>query len=65
MMNETLKKILAVLLISFMIVLTMMYVKRMPPVMKIAALAIDAVAFYWAYTILKTKPKKEEDELEN
>jgi len=64
-MNENLKKILAVLLIAFMVVLTLMFVKKLPPVMKIAALAVDTVVVYWAYTFLKTKNKKEQDEFQN
>jgi heme O synthase-like polyprenyltransferase len=65
-MNENLKKILAVLLIAFMVVLTLRYIKMLPAVMKIAALAVDVITIYWAYTVIKTKTnKKEEDELED
>ena len=59
-MKENIKKILLSLLIVFVVVLTMTYIKRMPPVMKVMMLAVDLVVVYWAYVNLITKNKKDE-----
>ena len=56
--NENLKKILAVFLIVFVVVLTIRYVKMLPVVLKVVVIACDVIAIYWAYIILKTKKNK-------
>ena len=60
-MKENIKKILLSLLIVFVVVLTMTYIKRMPPVMKVMALAVDLVIVYWAYVNLIIKKTKKDE----
>jgi heme O synthase-like polyprenyltransferase len=60
MKNGTLKKILMGLLVAFVILLTLKYVKMLPAVMKVLALAANVVTIYWAYTIFKSKKDKDE-----
>ena len=58
-MNETLKKILMGLLVAFVILLTLKYVKMLPAIMKVLALAGNVITIYWAYTVFKNKSKKD------
>ena len=56
---DKLRIILGVLLIAFMVVITINYGIRTPPVIKIAFLALDAIVIYYAINrmILRKKEK--------
>lgn len=45
---DKLRIILGVLLISFMVIATFIYGTRIPPVLKVAVLALDAIVIYYA-----------------
>jgi len=58
-MNPTLKKILVLLAIAFVMLLTLNFIKVLPALLKILALAANIVTIYWAYTIFKEKKDKQ------
>lgn len=56
---DKLRVILGVLIIAFMLVITIKYGLKTPPVIKIAFLALDAIVIYYAVNrmILRKKEK--------
>ena len=60
MKKETLYKILGYLLILFAVLFTVKFIKMLPAVLKVAALAANIVIIYEAYNRL-IKNKKEEE----
>jgi len=56
---DKLRVILGVLLIAFMVVITIRYGLKTPPVIKIAFLALDTIVIYYAVNkmILRKKEK--------
>ena len=56
---DKLRVILGVLIIAFMLVITIRYGLKTPPVIKIAFLALDAIVIYYAVNrmILRKKEK--------
>ena len=57
--NDKLRVILGVLIIAFMVVITIRYGLKTPPIIKIAFLALDAIVIYYAVNrmILRKKEK--------
>ena len=53
-----LKLILNVALAALLLIITMMYVVKTHPILKLLALLIDALAIFNIYKIIKNKPKK-------
>lgn len=58
MKEGVLKKILGGLLMATFVILTVMYIKKLPPLMKVMMLAVDVCVFYISVNVL-IKPKKE------
>jgi hypothetical protein len=56
---DKLRVILGVLIIAFMLVITIRYGLKTPPIIKIAFLALDAIVIYYAVNrmILRKKEK--------
>jgi|TARA_B110000495_G_scaffold60233_1_gene51136 hypothetical protein len=56
---DKLRVILGVLIIAFMLVITIRYGLKTPPIIKIAFLALDAIVIYYAINrmILRKKEK--------
>jgi len=50
--------IIGVILIAFILLLTILYIKRLPILMKVLALAINACVIYMSYTYLFKNKKK-------
>ena len=55
--KQKLNVILGVLLIAFVVLITLKYLLKVPPFVKIAALAVNALTIYYAVNYL-IKPKK-------
>lgn len=58
-LNPTLKKIIGFFLIALAILVTIVLIKRLPPIMKLIALAADAFTIYLAVNLIKSKKKDE------
>lgn len=59
-MNDTIKKIIGWLLILFIVILTLTFIKKVPSIVKVFALAANIFTIYFAYTeLIKRKFKKE------
>jgi hypothetical protein len=58
-MNDTVKKILGYLAIAAVIILTLTFIKRLPPIVKLFALGANIFTIYFSYTeLIKRKNKK-------
>lgn len=58
--NKIIRKIIGVLIIAFILTLTVMLIKRLPPLLKIVNLGVDVIAIYLTIkNFLKTKKSKE------
>ena len=55
-----LKLILNVALAALLIIITMMYIVKTHPILKLLALVIDALAIFNVYKLIKNKPKNHE-----
>jgi hypothetical protein len=55
-----LKLILNVALAALLIIITLMYVVKTHPILKLLALLLDALAIFNIYKIIKNKPKNHE-----
>lgn len=65
-MNDSVKKILGIVLIAFVLVLSFTLIKRLPPIMKVLVIGGDVLAIYYAYTeLINKKTKKDEENLED
>jgi len=60
MNKQVLIKIIAIVAVAFVLLLTVRFVKMLPAIMKLLALAGDIITIYWAYTVFKTKKNKNE-----
>jgi len=49
------KIIMGILVITFVILLTLRYIKKIPPVVKVAALAFDIIVVYYIVKYVITK----------
>lgn len=59
-MNDTIKKIIGWLLILFIVILTLTFIKKVPSIVKVFALAANIFTIYFAYTeLIKRKLKKD------
>jgi len=59
-LNPILKKIIGFFLIAAAIMVTIVFVKRLPPIMKLLALAADVFTIYYAVQLIKNKKQKDE-----
>ena len=55
-----LKLILNVALAALLLIITMMYIVKTHPILKLLALVIDALAIFNVYKLIKNKPKNHE-----
>ena len=55
-----LKLILNVALAALLLIITMMYIVKTHPILKLLALVIDALAIFNVYQLIKNKPKNHE-----
>ena len=63
MKNQTFKKIMGILIIAFVLVLTIKFVKMLPAFMKILALGGNVATIYLVYReLIYYKTKNKEDE---
>ena len=63
MKEGVLKKILGGLLMATFVILTVMYIKKLPPLMKVMMLAVDVCVYYISVKVLiNPKQKEKEDE---
>ena len=64
-MSPIVKKIIGFFLIAFAVIVTIVLIKKLPPIMKLIALAADVFTIYIAVNLIKSKNKKEKDETSN
>ena len=68
MSKELLKKIFGILAIVFVVLLTIKFIKVLPAIVKVLALAANVFTIWWAYTELiknRNKNQNKEDEESN
>ena len=61
-MSPIVKKIIGFFLIALAVIVTIVLIKKLPPVMKLIALAADLFTIFIAVNLIKSKNKKEKDE---
>jgi len=62
MKKETLFKILGVILIGLVILFTLKFIKMLPVILKVLALATNVITIYFAYNNLINNKKTKKDE---
>jgi arginine exporter protein ArgO len=61
-MSPIVKKIIGFFLIALAVIVAIVLIKKLPPVMKLIALAADLFTIFIAVNLIKSKNKKEKDE---
>lgn len=63
-MKQNLKKVLGVLMIAFVVLLTIRYIKVLSPVLKVLALGLNVITIYYTIQLFKgdEKTKSKEDD---
>ncbi len=61
MKKTTLKKILGIITIAFVALLTIRFIKMLPAILKVLALAANAITVYFAYNQFLNQNQKDEN----